>query len=375
LCNQAEILQEESYFGKPFLINASLTSQNKSFSLRPLVDSGSAAYTLIHTKLADKVCKELGLQPIPLSKEKLIRGYDGKLSKKAITHKILPNLTIGNYKEPTVPMLIADLGHHEVILGKPWINKNGILLDMRHDTIVFPNQLDSSISVLPIPYTKPLSWSGSISTPFAHTNAPKVLKRPASIAQEEAFSIYSIGVAPFQTLVDRSKSNHTEVFAMLVEDINREIVYYTRCNLDSISLFSIDETAQNLEDIKAKLPSEYQDYLDIFDRAQADKLPPPRSYDYKIELTSDATPPRCQAYRMSPYKLQKVKECLNENLSKGFITPSKAPYFLPVLFALKANGDLRFCVDYRKLNAITKRNRYLLRALQDRGTSVENEED
>jgi len=39
---------------------------------------------------------------------------------------------------------------------------------------------------------------------------------------------------------------------------------------------------------------------------------------------------------------------------------NKVPYSLFILFALKANGDLRFCVDYRKLNAITKRNRYPL---------------
>ena len=68
---------------------------------------------------------------------------------------------------------------------------------------------------------------------------------------------------------------------------------------------------------------------------------------------------------MSPYKLQKVKEYLVENLSKGFITPSKAPYSSLVLFALKVNGDLRFCVDYRKLNAITKRNRYPLPLIEE----------
>ena len=42
----------------------------------------------------------------------------------------------------------------------------------------------------------------------------------------------------------------------------------------------------------------------------------------------------------------------------GFITPSKAPFASPILFAEKPNGELRFCVDYRKLNQITKRNRY-----------------
>ncbi len=119
LCNLDEILPEENYFGKSFLVDALLTSQNESFSLRPLIDSGSAAYTIIHTKLADRVCKELGIQPISLAKEKLIKGYDGKISKKTITHKILSNLIIESHKELTVSMLIADIDHHEVILEKP----------------------------------------------------------------------------------------------------------------------------------------------------------------------------------------------------------------------------------------------------------------
>ncbi len=63
---------------------------------------------------------------------------------------------------------------------------------------------------------------------------------------------------------------------------------------------------------------------------------------------------------MSLYKFQKVKKYLNENLFKEFITSSKASYFSFILFILKANKDLRFCVDYWKLNAIIKRNRYSL---------------
>ncbi len=68
---------------------------------------------------------------------------------------------------------------------------------------------------------------------------------------------------------------------------------------------------------------------------------------------------------MSFYKLQKVKKYLNENLFKEFIIFSKASYFSLVLFALKANEDLWFCVDYRKLNAITKRNRYSLSLIDE----------
>ena len=55
-----------------------------------------------------------------------------------------------------------------------------------------------------------------------------------------------------------------------------------------------------------------------------------------------------------------IKQYLIENLKKRWIEPSQAPYSSPVLYFKKPNGDLRFCVDYRKLNAITKKDRYPL---------------
>ncbi len=165
--------------------------------------------------------------------------------------------------------------------------------------------------------------------------------------------------------MNQLKWDHTEIFAMFIEDIDRKIVYNTQCNLNVLNVFSTDETAQNLEDIKVKLSSEYQEFLDVFDRVQADKLSSHRSYDHKIKLTSDAALSWCWAYQMSFYKLQKVKKYLNENLFKEFIISSKASYFSLVLFILKANEDLQFCVDYRKLNAITKRNRYSLSLINE----------
>jgi len=198
-----------------------------------------------------------------------------------------------------------------------------------------------------------------------HSNASKILKRSVSIIQKESFSIQIIDIVSFQALVKRKKKNQIEVFAMFIEDIDRKIIYNTQCKLDVIDVFSVNETTQNLEDIKVKLSSKYQDFLDVFDQAQADKLSSHRSYDYKIKLTSNATSFRCRAYQMSFYKLQKVKKYLNENLFKEFITSSKASYFSSVLFILKANEDLWFCVDYWKLNAIIKRNRYSLSLIDE----------
>ncbi len=103
----------------------------------------------------------------------------------------------------------------------------------------------------------------------------------------------------------------------------------------------------------------------MFDWAQVDKLSSHRSYDHKIKLTNNVTSSRCRAYWMSFYKLQKIKEYLNENLSKSFITSSKTSYFSLILFALKINDDFRFCINYQKLNVIIKRNRYFLSLINE----------
>ena len=55
-----------------------------------------------------------------------------------------------------------------------------------------------------------------------------------------------------------------------------------------------------------------------------------------------------------------MKKYLEENLTKNYIAPSSAPYSSPILFVKKADGGLRFYVDYRKLNKITKKDRYPL---------------
>ncbi len=160
LCKLDEILPEENYFEKSFLIDAHLILQNQFFNLCSLIDSDSVAHTLIHANLANKVCEKLEIQSILLTKEKLIRDYDEKIFKKIITHKILLNLIIESHKKLTVSMLIADIDHHEVILSKLWMNKNEILLNMWNDVIVFSNQLNTSISIFSILFnSKHSSWS------------------------------------------------------------------------------------------------------------------------------------------------------------------------------------------------------------------------
>jgi len=205
-----EILSEENYFEKLFLIDISLNSQNQSFSLHSLIDSDSVTYMLIYNNLVNKVCKKLEIQSISLTKEKLIRDYDEKIFKKIITHKILLNLIIESHKKLTVSMLITDIDHHEVILSKLWMNKNEILLNMQNDIIVFLNQLNTSISIFSIFLnSKHSSWSRSTSLSFIiQTKISIMLKQSVSTTtKKESFLIQSINAASFKTLLNHSKKN------------------------------------------------------------------------------------------------------------------------------------------------------------------------
>ena len=55
-------------------------------------------------------------------------------------------------------------------------------------------------------------------------------------------------------------------------------------------------------------------------------------------------------------ELEAVQQYLAENLEKGFIILSNAPFASSILFIKKPNRDLRFCVDYQKLNTISKKD-------------------
>ena len=114
-------------------------------------------------------------------------------------------------------------------------------------------------------------------------------------------------------------------------------------------------------DPKDTIPIEFHKHLQAFSKSDADELPPLRgdAIDHKIQLTD--TPnwaPRL--YRMSKEEHEEVQKWVKENLSKGFIEASSAPWASPIIFVKKPGGGVRLYVNYRKLNAITKRDRYIL---------------
>jgi hypothetical protein len=70
-------------------------------------------------------------------------------------------------------------------------------------------------------------------------------------------------------------------------------------------------------------------------------------------------------YRMATPVLAELKEHNKELLEKGFIHPSSSPWGAPVIFVPENDGTQRLCVDYRALNEVTVKNKYLLPRIDD----------
>ena len=73
---------------------------------------------------------------------------------------------------------------------------------------------------------------------------------------------------------------------------------------------------------------------------------------------------------MSREELLLLRKTLTDYLDKNFIRASSSPAAAPILFAKKPGGGLRFCVDYRALNAITQKDRYPLPLIRETLRSI-----
>ncbi|CAM4553043.1 unnamed protein product [Caretta caretta] len=81
-----------------------------------------------------------------------------------------------------------------------------------------------------------------------------------------------------------------------------------------------------------------------------------RAY-HSIE-TDNAHPIKVQPYRVSPQAKTAIEREIQDMLLMGVIRPSGSAWTSPVVLVPKPHGEISFCVDYRKLNAITRPDNY-----------------
>jgi len=128
-----------------------------------------------------------------------------------------------------------------------------------------------------------------------------------------------------------------------------------------ISRIQIESTLQ--DDDKNKLLSLINNYATLFVQDDND-LGRTSLVSHTID-TGDHPPIKQQPYRTAQNQRAVIETEVQKMLDKGVIRLSQSPWSSPVVLVPKKTGGFRFCIDYRKLNAATKKDSYPLPRIDD----------
>jgi transposase InsO family protein len=123
--------------------------------------------------------------------------------------------------------------------------------------------------------------------------------------------------------------------------------------------------ATDLEDEEQK-----QQLRELLRRYQKVMAPPDVSLgtthmvEHRID-TGEARPIKQAARRLPKVREHVVEEALEEMTKAKAVRPSESPWSSPIVLVKKKDGTIRFCVDYRELNAVTKTDAYPLPRIDD----------
>ncbi|GJS09077.1 putative reverse transcriptase domain-containing protein [Tanacetum coccineum] len=124
------------------------------------------------------------------------------------------------------------------------------------------------------------------------------------------------------------------------------------------------EIENKLEEKRLEDVPTIRDFPEVFPE-DLPGLPPTRKVKFQIDLVLGVALVARAPYRLAPSELHELSTQLQELSDKGFIRPSSSPWGAPVLFVKNKDGSFRMCIDYRELNKLTVKNRYLLLRIDD----------
>lgn len=127
----------------------------------------------------------------------------------------------------------------------------------------------------------------------------------------------------------------------------------------NISL-SPDEAQSLSNEQKTQLNTLLTEFSDIFEVNEGHAL----YTEHRID-TGNHHPIAVKPYRLSPARQQQLRDKLDEMISNNVIEECDSPWSAPVILVPKGNDDVRVCIDYRRLNEITKPDRYPLPRIDD----------
>ena len=134
----------------------------------------------------------------------------------------------------------------------------------------------------------------------------------------------------------------------------------------TLDLSGLDQWPKEKVGCAHKLLMEYHDIFSLNDN----ELGCASQVKHNIKVTNDE-PFKEQFRCIPPPLLEEVRTHVNDMLQAGAIRPCSSPWCNAVVLVQKKDGGLRFCIDFRKLNARTKKDSYPLPHIQEMLESLE----
>ncbi len=100
-----------------------------------LVDTGANAFALADTRCALRLSEYLSSPVKALDNPIRVRGYNGA-GVQEISYVLRAHIRVDGRRHYNVPFLIADLGEHNLILGRKWLSYLGLQLDVRNRRLI-----------------------------------------------------------------------------------------------------------------------------------------------------------------------------------------------------------------------------------------------
>ncbi|GFW00893.1 retrovirus-related Pol polyprotein from transposon 412 [Trichonephila clavipes] len=123
------------------------------------------------------------------------------------------------------------------------------------------------------------------------------------------------------------------------------------------------ENAELSPEQKSSAERLFQEFEDVFSRNSSD-IDHTTVTQHRID-TADHPPIKQHPRRLPFAKQEEVGTLLREMQENDIIEPSSSPWASPIVLVRKKDGSTRFCVDYRKLNDVTKKDSYPLPRIDD----------
>lgn len=98
---------------------------------------------------------------------------------------------------------------------------------------------------------------------------------------------------------------------------------------------------------------------EIFKNTDEESLGKTNLVSHKI-IVNNSSPIKSRYYPVNPIIQSYLDKEIESMLRKGIIEKSNSPWSSPVILVKKKDNTYRFCVDYRKLNAVTEKDAYAI---------------